>query len=230
VSRVRGQEKRTKGLSVFNTRSCGAERVVPFRVSVVASQGATGLEVLHLMVGDLHADRVLGGVKLGVHCESGAGGGRGDGVHDDVVAGQGTCSLVHRDVGEQSVLDLVPLAGPRRQVAHRDHEPGLGGQRSEFGFPGPGAVPVRAASVGGDQQPGGAGVDGVAGGSPPRADGVDREGGGVVVGADADPSGVRGQFVDPVGVGLAQFLVDEVVDFDWLRRPGRAPLGPVVLV
>jgi hypothetical protein len=35
------------------------------------------------------------------------------------------------DRGEQPVLDLVPLAGARREVADGDRQPGLGGQRGE---------------------------------------------------------------------------------------------------
>src|SRR2546430_3963194 len=41
--------------------------------------------------------------------QPGAGGGGGDGLHDDFVAGQWSASPVHRDVGEQPVLDLVPF-------------------------------------------------------------------------------------------------------------------------
>ncbi len=67
-------------------------------------------------------------------------------------------------------------------------------------------------------------------GLPPAADRGDGERGGVVVGADRHPAGVAAHVVDAVGVGLAQLGVDEVVDFDLLRIPGRAPLGPAVLV
>ena len=34
-------------------------------------------------------------------------------LHDDFVAGQGPAAPVHGDVGEQPVLDLVPLARAR---------------------------------------------------------------------------------------------------------------------
>jgi hypothetical protein len=46
---------------------------------------------------------------------------------------------------------------------------------------------------------------------PLATDRLHGEHGGVVVGADADPAGVRAQVVDAVGVGLAQGGVDEVV-------------------
>ncbi len=114
-------------------------------------------------------------------------------------------------------------------MAHGDPQPGLRGQGAQLGLPQPGAVAVGSTPVGGDQQPGRVGVSG-GGGLPPAADRGDGERGGVVVGADADPTGVGAQVVDAVGVGLAQGGVDEVVDLDLLRVPGRAPLGSGVLV
>src|ERR1019366_9055463 len=89
-------------------------------------------------------------------------------------------------------------------------------------LPGPGAVAVGAVGVGGDQEPPGGGVVEAAAGVPPAADHLHGERGGVVVGADADPPGVRGQIVDPVGNGLALAVAGEVVIAD----PGRGPLGP----
>ena len=76
-----------------------------------------------------------------------------DQVDDDLVAGQGLAAPVRRDVGEQPVLDLVPLAGAGREVADGDRQPGLGGERGQLDLPQPGAVAVGAAAVGGDQQP-----------------------------------------------------------------------------
>ena len=62
-----------------------------------------------LCVGDLDAGGVGAGVEFGVDRQPGAGGGGGDAVHDDFVAGQRPAAPVHGDVGEQPVLDLVPL-------------------------------------------------------------------------------------------------------------------------
>ena len=50
---------------------------------------------------------------------------------------QGPAAPVQGDRGEHAVLDLVPLRGARRQVAHGDPQPGLGGQLSELGLPQP---------------------------------------------------------------------------------------------
>ena len=82
------------------------------------------------------------------------------------------------------MLDFVPLGGAGREVADGDLQAGPGGQRGQLGLPQPGAVPVGAAAVGADQQPGGVRVGGLAGLLPPGADRLHRERGGVVVGAD----------------------------------------------
>src|SRR5262245_50620883 len=51
-----------------------------------------------------------------------------DEVAHDLSAHQRTAPPVLRDVAEHPVLDLVPLAGPRREVAHRDPQAGLIGE------------------------------------------------------------------------------------------------------
>ena len=65
----------------------------------------------HRLVGDLGAGGVSAVVEFGVDGQPGSGGGGGDGLHDDLLAGQGPAAPVHRDVGEQSVLDLVKAPG-----------------------------------------------------------------------------------------------------------------------
>ena len=51
-----------------------------------------------------------------------------------------------------------------------------------------------------------------------------------MVGAHRYPSGVAGEVVHAVRVGLAQDRVDEVVHLDLFGVPGRAPLTAAVLV
>ena len=66
------------------------------------------------------------------------------------MAGQGTTAPVHPDVREEAVLDLVPLADPRRQVTDRDRKPGFAGEATELVLPE--ARAVAAAAVGADRQ------------------------------------------------------------------------------
>ena len=53
---------------------------------------------------------------------------------------------VHADVGEQAVLDLVPLAGPGRQMTDRDGQSGLGGEACSSVFHSAHAVAVAASA------------------------------------------------------------------------------------
>ena len=102
-------------------------------------------------------------------------------------AGRASSSRCARRAG----VDFVPLAGPRGEVAHGDGQPGLGGQVGQFGLPGARSVTVGAAAVGADQQPGRPRVGVLADRVPPGPDRVDRERGGVVVGADGRSSRCR---------------------------------------
>src|SRR5258708_2173988 len=65
------------------------------------------------------------GVGWGGPPGRGGGGGGGGGLEDALVAGQRPAPPVHRDRGEQPVLDPVPLGGAGREVTHRDAQPGL---------------------------------------------------------------------------------------------------------
>src|SRR6266404_9211414 len=83
--------------------------------------------------------------------------------------------------------------------------------------------PVAAAAIGGDQQSSGVGVARPPDGLPPLADAVHREGGRIMVNADTDPSGIRGQVIDPVRHRAAELLDQEVMDPDLFR----VALGPI---
>jgi hypothetical protein len=83
----------------------------------------------------------------------GAGAGRLDSHMHDVVVGQRSAPPASGDMGERPVLDRVPLRRAWWEVADRDRQPGLGGERSQLALPHPVAIAVVAARVGGDQQP-----------------------------------------------------------------------------
>jgi hypothetical protein len=65
--------------------------------------------------------------------------------------------------------------------------------------------------------------------APPSSDGFDREFSRVVVDADADPRVVEPDVVDAVWDGLAQLLVDEVVNPNRDRLTFGLPLASCVL-
>ena len=74
----------------------------------------------HLGVGDSDALLVEGLVDLAAHGEAGLCGRRRDQVDDDTIADERLSAPVLADVREEAVLDLVPLAGARRQVVDGD--------------------------------------------------------------------------------------------------------------
>ena len=79
--------------------------VVPLAVELVGADGQGG----RVLPADLDPRGVAAGVQAGGDGQSGAGGGGGDQVEGDVVAGQRAGTPVRRDEGEQAVLDPVPL-------------------------------------------------------------------------------------------------------------------------
>jgi len=76
-------------------------------VPVVAFQGY----YLELIVGDLHSDRVGGGVEAGLDREAGAGGGCCDHFDDGAVGGEGLAPPVHGDEAEQAVFHFEVPGG-----------------------------------------------------------------------------------------------------------------------
>ena len=79
--------------------------IVPFAVKLVSFD----VDLLHLLVGHLHPFGVNAGVQFAVDLKTLPGGGGADQLHDHLVADQRLTTPVLRDVGEQAVLDTVPL-------------------------------------------------------------------------------------------------------------------------
>src|ERR1700723_2374830 len=127
------------------------------------------------------------------------------------------------------MLDLVPLAGSRREMMDLDGYAQLIGQALQFELPQSRARAVRAAAVGGDDQPTRERVANLADLSPPTADRLNRESRGVVVDADGDPTRVGRQIIDSIGHSAAEFLDQEVVHAHFLRIASRTPFAAGVL-
>ena len=72
----------------------------------------------------------------------------GDEIHDRGQTVQRAASQVLANERKQPVLDLVPLAGARREVAHRDPKARLAGEALKLQLPEPDARPVAPAAVG----------------------------------------------------------------------------------
>src|SRR5438046_2068206 len=94
----------------------------------------------------------------------------GNQVHDYGQTLQGPAAPVLTDERKQPMLNLIPLAGPRREVADVYRHPGLVGPFLERTLPQPGPVAVAAAGIGRDQQLAGPRVAGVPQLLPPTPD------------------------------------------------------------
>jgi len=89
----------------------------------------------HLLIRD---DDTLGlevGVEFAAHRQTGIGLGCADQIDHDTIADQRLGSPVHADEREQTMLDLVPLAGARRQVMDDDVDAKLVGETLQFAIP-----------------------------------------------------------------------------------------------
>ena len=84
--------------------------------------------------------------------------------------------------------DLVPRAGPRREVTGLDRHPGLVGQTLQLDLPQARTIAVGATAVCGDRQRAGVRVALPAEVLPPTAERVDRKLGRVMVDADLHPA------------------------------------------
>src|SRR5882757_4147362 len=93
------------------------------------------LEFSHLQVGNLEALLVEIRVDLAFHGEAGRRCSCGDEVDDDLVADEWLTAPVLADEREQTVLDLVPFTGARREVTDRNLQSGFVCQLLQFPFP-----------------------------------------------------------------------------------------------
>ena len=82
----------------------------------------------HLFIRDDAPLLVFVIIEFAVHRQAFARARGTDELDDGVVTDQRLAAPVHRDEREQPVFNLVPLAGPRRQVAHRDGQTQFIGQ------------------------------------------------------------------------------------------------------
>ena len=92
-------------------------------------------EALHFGAWNDDARGVAAFVELGFDSQAGGGPGVPDQGHHGFERAQRAPAPVLRDVTEQAVLDLVPLARARREVRHMDGEAQGVGEALEAGLP-----------------------------------------------------------------------------------------------
>ena len=92
------------------------DRVVPVAVKAMPLEAYRR----QLRIGDGDATRVLAAVEFRPNAESGPTVRRANEAHDRGQVDEWGAAPIHRDVREQPMLDLVPLARTRRKVTDRD--------------------------------------------------------------------------------------------------------------
>ena len=122
------------------------EGVFPLAVKIVSDD----VKRLEFLIAHFDASRIGVGVLDGSDDQSLLAGGMRDELNDRFKRDQGLGTPVDGDVGEEPMFDLVPFAGSRRKMTHRDAESGLVGQPLHLTLPQAAACGIGAASISGD--------------------------------------------------------------------------------
>ena len=186
-------------------------------------------ECVHLFLGHRNARRILPGVEFGPDPEPGGCPDVPDAVDDGLVRRQRGAAPVRRDVTEEPVLDLVPLAGAGWKMTRLDGQSGLVGQLLKRMLPGAQPIPVAPARIGRDEQGRGLGVGAATHLMPPVSNRRHRERRCVVVPAHAHPGFVARHVADAVRNRLALGVGREIMHQHRRRRALRLPFAPAVL-
>jgi len=125
------------------------------------------------------------------------------------------------------MLDLVPLAGARRQMTDVNRQAGRVRESLQLPLPQTQARSVAPAAVRRDQQRPRPGVRLAAHVPPPTADGVHRQRRRVVGDAHVDPPRVASHVVHPVGNSFAEPRINEVVN-RYLFGPAQGNRKPAM--
>src|SRR5258708_17531421 len=106
----------------------------------------------HLLIANFDARFVVVRVQSGANHQAIHGRGTGNQVDDGLPTRQWVAAQVLGDEAEQAMLDLIPLAGARREMTHAQFQPHCVGQLLQGYLPKSGSTTVAATAVGGDEQ------------------------------------------------------------------------------
>src|SRR5262249_48540188 len=124
------------------------DRVVPLAVEVRSLQP----NGLHLARTHLDANRILPSIESRLDTQPRGRAGTANEADDHLAGQQGLATPVRGDVAKHAVLDLVPFARARRQMADRYPQPRLIGEPLQLYLPEPRTGTVAAATICRDEQ------------------------------------------------------------------------------
>src|SRR5438552_13997230 len=111
-----------------------------------------------LVVGYHHRGRILAWIEFRLDPEAGVGGRCPDEVDDDLMADQRAATPGQADVGAESVLELVPRAGPGWQVTHGHRQAAVVGELLPLALPQPDPLARAPPAISADEQSSGLAV------------------------------------------------------------------------
>src|SRR5499427_7466094 len=188
-------------------------RVVPLAVE----GGSLKPNSRHLARTHLDADRILPRIESRLDTQPRRRAGTTNEADDHLAAQQGLSPPVRSDMAKHTMLDLVPFARARREMAYRYMQPRLIGEPLQLCLPQPRTGTVAAAPIGRDERFLGPRIHGYPHRAPPPPDRCDGERAGGMALADADPPEVGAGVGDTGRDGLADPLIDGGIRAD----PGR---------
>jgi hypothetical protein len=201
------------------------DRVVPITVEWIRHE----TDVRHLSVGDLDLVGIASAVEDAADSQTCRGTPVRNQLDDRLVGQQRLTSPVLGDEREEPMLDLVPLARSRREMGDQNAKARLVGQLLQLPFPQAYSAAVASTAVSDNQKRGRTRVGPRAHLRPPASNGVDGEGGRIMVDTDSHPGLVQTKVIDTVGDRLALGRIKTVVDANRLEQATRTPLPSGVL-
>ena len=173
----------------------------------------------------LHAGLIVATIQVCSDREPSLRAGGPDESQDLAVAVEGLARPVLGNLGEETMLDGIPLGrtGGIVRDGESEAEP-IDELRLQFGLPGPASIAIAAARVAEQEHAACPAIPDTAIVLPPARDGAGGEGGRIVRDADGHAPAVGEEIVNPVRNGHADRVGAEVVIVDQTRRaiPARA--------
>ena len=147
-------------------------------------------------------------------------------VHNGGVCQQWLAAPVLSDIRKQAMFNLVPFAGPRRQVADRNVKTRLVGQLLQFPLPKTYARSITSSAICNNLQGTRLRIGFRSHLLPPSPESGYRKDRRFMADTDTDPAGIAVQIIHPIGNRFSQFLDLEIMDSDLFRLPLWMPFSP----
>ncbi len=126
------------------------------------------------------------------------------------------------------MLDLVPFARGRRQMANGNTQTSLIGQVLYLVFPEPIARPVRATTISHDEEFCTGWIQFAANAFPPAPDALDRKLGGLMIDPHVDEAAILQQIIDPIRDRFPISDGEVIINTDWRLLPSGLPFSSAV--